>query len=687
MGIITAVGYSKVFSAEDGKLCRRFDAEKLLIEPWGKDSLRVRCTMNDRLELSENWALLPKEEKNAEIVIGEKEATIRNGRILARITAAGKLFFENEKGEVLLEEFLRNRLDLKADYCSALDIDAREFYPIPGGDYRLTVRFESDPEEKLYGMGQYQMPQLDLKGCELELAHRNSQASVPFVVSSKGYGFLWNNPGIGSVVFGKNVTRWQLMSTKQMDYWITAGDTPDEIETQYAAVSGTVPMMPDWAMGFWQCKLRYWNQEQLLSVAEEYHRRGIPVSVIVIDFFHWPHQGDWDFDRNYWPDPEGMVRKLNEMGIRLMVSVWPTVTKQSVNYPEMLEKGYLIRTDRGLRYAMDFMEMTVHFDATNPEARRFVWEKAKENYLKKGVSLFWLDEAEPEYGKYDFDLYRYAMGPNVQIGNLYPRFYAQGFYEGMKEEGIENPINLLRCAWAGSQRYGALVWSGDIHSSFKALRNQMAAGLNMGLAGIPWWTTDIGGFHGGDPDDPAFREILLRWFEYGTFCPVMRLHGDREPATDNPGQKYGWPESGGGMCSTGADNEVWSYGEEAYPILTDCIQLRERMKPYITRLMEEAHLYGRPVMRTLFYEFPKDSECWNIEDEYLFGDAVLVAPVYTAGERTRRLYLPAGAEWTDMRDGKKYSGGQWITADAPLSSIPVFAREGKDPGFRLRRES
>ena len=208
--------------------------------------------------------------------------------------------------------------------------------------------------------------------------------------------------------------------------------------------------------------------------------------------------------------------------------------------------------------------------------------KQKKNYYDKGIKTFWLDEAEPEYSVYDFENYRYYLGPNVQIGNIYPELYAKTFYDGMTAEGQENVINLLRCAWAGSQKYGALVWSGDIHSSFSSLRNQVAAGLNMGIAGIPWFTTDIGGFHGGNPDDPAFRELLIRWFEYGTFCPVMRLHGDREPHKPPMGSE------GGAACVSGADNEVWSFGDEAYEILCGYLVLREKMKPYITELMKAA---------------------------------------------------------------------------------------------------
>lgn len=678
---------------ENNRLIREFDAEQLWIEPWGANSLRIRVTRSSRRPLpQEEWALLPPAPQVASITIDNGTASLTNGKITAQLTAAGKIVFLNQRGDLLLEEFHRNRRQAMEEFdgtiagknvekqpeylrsfVSALDVDGREFNPILGGDYQLTARFESDPAEKLFGMGQYQQPHLDIKGCTLELAHRNSQASVPFLLSSLGYGFLWHNPAIGKVTFGKNVTEWYAHSTDILDYWITAGDTPAEIEEAYARATGTVPMMPDFAMGFWQCKLRYQTQAELLSVAREYKRRGLPISVIVADFFHWPNQGDWRFDLEYWPDPKAMIEELQTMGIELMVSIWPTVEESSENYREMVEKGYLIRADRGNRMMLGDASV---FDATHPDARNFVWSKARKNYYEDGIKLFWLDEAEPEYSHYHYDIYRYHLGPDLQIGNIYPALYARTFYAGMSAAGQENVINLLRCAWAGSQRYGALVWSGDIDTTFRSMRNQFAAGLNMGLAGIPWWTTDIGGFHGGNPADPAYREVLARWFAWGAFCPVFRLHGLREP------YKPPLSNHGGGKMLSGADNEVWSYGEEVYAICTKYMFLRERLKPYITGLMQAAHQHGTPVMRPLFYEFPADRHSWEVGDEYLFGPDLLVAPVMEAGLQQRPVYLPDGAQWTNAWTGEVLAGGQTVTAETPLDIIPLFVRAGANLPIR-----
>ena len=666
-----------MFRQEEQSLIWEMYGEMLCLEPWGKDSLRVR-SIKETVFTGENWALdtIPDSNSEGTVFIDEKTATITNGNITAVVRFDGLITFYNQRKELLLQDYIRNRNDFDR-YCSPIGLAAREWKPYLGGDYQLTVRFESDPEEKLYGMGQYQHGFLNQKFNRLLLEQRNSQVSIPFVLSNKGYGFFWNNPAIGWASFGKNVTEWYAASTKQMDYWITAKDTPAEIEEQYADVVGKVPMMPDYAMGFWQCKLRYQTQEELLNVAREYKRRGLPISVIVIDFFHWTDHGDWKFDPQYWPDPDGMIKELKSMGIELMVSVWPTVAKTSENFKEMNEKDLLVKNDIGITTHMEFMGNTVFFDATNPKAREFIWEKVKKNYYEKGVKLFWLDEAEPEYSGYDFPLYRYHIGPAIQNSNIYPRFFAKAFFDGMTAAGEKQVINLTRCAWAGSQKYGALVWSGDVDSSFRGLREQFTAGLNMGIAGIPWWTTDIGGFLRGNPEDPHFRECLVRWFEYGVFSPVFRLHGERIPHRKPIGTK------GGGAFFSGADNEVWSFGEENYEILKKYMFLREELKPYIKELMKEAHEKGTPVIRTLFYEFPQNSKAWEIEDEYLFGGDVLVAPVMYEGMREREVYLPEGVRWRNAHTKEVYDGGRTIPVDAPLEIIPVFLREGGNADFTI----
>lgn len=661
----------------------------LWIEPWGANSLRVRSGRHLPVMRNEDWALVARPASDAvELVWREddSQARLRNGKITAVVNKQGQIAFWRDDEKCLLQEFWRQRGEIGDDesahgqYVSALNLEGREIRPIPGGKYSLKVRFEANDDEKIYGMGQYQQPNLDLKGCMLELAQRNSQASVPFMLSSRGYGFLWNNPAVGRVTFAQNMTEWEAAVSEQIDYWITAGDTPAEISRAYGSVTGTPPMMPDYAMGFWQCKLRYRTQQELLEVAREYKRRALPISVIVIDFFHWPNQGDWCFDSRDWPDPEAMIAELKSLGIELMVSFWPTVECRTDSYREMRENGWLVQTERGLPINMDFLGNTTYFDATHPDARQYVWGKAKKNYYDKGVKLFWLDEAEPEYSVYDYDNYRYHAGPVLEVGNIYPRLYAQTFFDGMKAAGEDQVINLLRCAWAGSQRYGALVWSGDIHSSFRSMRNQFAAGLNMGLAGIPWWTTDIGGFHGGNIHDPRFHELLIRWFQWGVFSPVMRLHGNRDPQI-LPDQPY---RDGIAQCPTGAANEVWSFGEEVCEVLTSCLTLREQLRPYIKALMQEAHECNTPVMRPLFFDFPDQPQSWEVSDQYCFGPDVIVAPVMHEGMRERDVWLPQGENWRNLFTGERHAGGQTLRCATPLDSLPVFIREGGKYSALLR---
>ena len=665
---------------ENNKLIRIYEDEKLQIEAWGKNSLRVRITRLSDFT-GEDWALLPQEELTPEIRIMKKEeyragflgealgniiddtAEMRNGELKVIIRANGKLEFETADGKKLLSEYDDENIDVPG-------IRSRELRSRTG-DFYASCKFMAYPGEKLYGMGQYQNGIFDLKGSFLELAQRNTQITVPFVYSSRGYGFLWNNPAIGRASFGTAMTEWEAYNTKEMDFWVTAGNSPREVISQYMETTGPPPMMPEYGMGFWQCKLRYQNQEELLNVAREYHRRGIPLSAIVVDFFHWTLEGTWDFDEQYWPDPEAMVQELKEMGTELVISVWPTVSVHAPLYKEMKERGLLVRTEGGVNISMLMIDPTSFVDVMNPKAREFMWAQIKKNYVSRGIRAFWLDVAEPGYTRRDYECYRYYKGSSMEVGNLYPALYMKMMYEGLLKEGESEQVTLVRSAWAGSQRYGALVWSGDILSTFETFRKQVVCGLQMSMSGIPWWNTDIGGFRNGNINDPKFRELLIRWFQYAAFCPVMRLHGHRQP------EKPPVSTEGGGRCGSGAENEIWSFGKENYEIMKRYILLREKLRPYTRSIMEESHHAGTPLIRPLFYEFPEDETAWEISSEYLYGPDILVVPVTEYEKRSIRLYLPKGAEWVNAWNGESFHGGQWIECEAPLEQIPCFIRSGR----------
>ena len=642
-------------SLADSIITWKLLGETLRIEPWGKSSVRVRATKNATFkELPA--ALLPQPDSGATVEQTADGVALVNGLLRVELQRDGRLrFLRSDTGKVFLEEPTRE----------ILQPTGREYTSLGSELHQTRVRFLSHKGEKFFGLGQHRHGLLDQKGCVLDLAHRNCEVSIPFTLSSRGYGLLWHHPGTGRVELGESVTRWISDASAGLDYWVTTGENPAEILSRYADATGHAPMIPEWATGFWQCKLRYKTQEELLGVAREYRRRNLPLSVIVIDFFHWEMMGELGFDPVCWPDPAGMVRELDAMGVRVMISVWPSFNGNSPTFQEFERQGWIVTSERGTPALFPFIDtqpeglVYLHFyDSTHPEARKAFWEKAREAYLKIGIKIFWLDACEPEMVPTDYDNLRFHLGNGAEVAGLYPFLHEQGFHEGMLAAGEKEPFFLCRSAWAGSQRFGAAVWSGDIQSTFEVLAGQVRAGLNMAISGIPWWTTDIGGFLNGDPSTPYFRELIVRWFQYGVFCPLFRLHGVRLPAVD----------------MSGADNEVWSFGDEAYEIIRGLMALRERLRPYIMRQMEVAHRDGIPPMRPLFVDFPSDPMAWQVEDQFLFGPDILVAPVTAMGQRERAVYFPAGTDWVHAWSGRKFIGGGSVLVAAPLEEIPVFVR-------------
>lgn len=657
------------FTVYENCLVAKKEHETIQIEPWGENSLRVRATRNAKFT-GENWGLHPVENQKVQIEIKEGTADITNGDITAHMNDVGLLTFTC-KGRRLLHEFRRNYYGSETDECIAMKFEPRNYKGIAGDEWTISQRFEANENEKIYGMGQYQQPLLDLKGSFLEMSQRNSQISVPFYLSNLGYGFFWNHPGVGRATFGTNVTEFTADTAKELDYWITAGETPKEILENYTGVTARASEMDDSLLGLWQCKLRYRTQQEVLEVARKYHELHIPLDVIVIDFFHFLRQGDWDFDTKYWPDVKGMVKELESYGTKVMVSVWPTVDKKSSHFGEMNDLGYLLQTEHGSHQSYDWNGDCLEVDVFNPEARKYWWEICKKNYFDKGIELFWLDNIEPDLAVYDYENFRYYGGSHLECGNLYPYYCEKAFYEGLKEAGVKKPCLLSRSAWAGSQKYGTMLWSGDIQSNFNCLKTQVIQGMNIGIAGMPWWNTDIGGFMTDDYQDPDFIELLIRWFEYGVFTPIVRLHGTRGPLDIEPLSDLDW---GGGFLYTGHENEIWSYGKEAQKIFEKFLKIRQELKPYLKEIYEEASVKGLPLIRAMFLEFPEDEKTWDIKDQYMFGSRLLVAPVLELNARKRTVYLPEGI-WENFYTHETYTGNTVIEVAAPLNEIPVFKRK------------
>jgi alpha-D-xyloside xylohydrolase len=670
------------FRSLDSGVEWRAGAEFVRVEEWGPGSVRVRAGVGRLLAdlpgaLAEGRPApgiaacsvrLPAQLTGHDELDGTTgfhaaegtAAVLSTGDLRVEISAGGMIRFSRADGAELLAERRRH----------FAWPGARHFDPIGDGRYRITQLFEAYVGERLYGLGQQQHGLLDQKGAVIDLVQRNGDVSIPFLLSSRGYGLLWNSPAVGQVQLAATGTRWGSDDARQIDYWFTAASTPAAILASYADATGHSPAMPGWATGFWQSKLRYRSQQELLDVAREYHRRGLPLAVIVADFFHWTALGEWKFDEAEWPDPQQMVDELASMGTRLMVSVWPSVNPVSSNWAELRERGLLIGTEFGQEANTAWTDKTsvspvpvAFYDATHPEARQFIWDTVSRNYGQYGIDVFWLDACEPEIVPLQPANLRFWAGRGPEVANLYPREHARAFWEGRVGAGKADGLSFVRSAWAGSQRYGAVLWSGDIGTDFATLRRQIAAGLSTGISGIPWWCADIGGFHGGDPGDPAYREVMIRWFQFGALSPIFRMHGDRVPRTPL------------GAAMTGGPNEVWSYGTDAEAIMVAYLRLRERLRPYIQQQMATAADTGLPPMRALFLEFPDDEQAWTIADQYLFGPDLLVAPVLEPAAAKRTVYLPAGATWTDAWTGQTYPGGGEVTVPAPLERIPLLLRD------------
>ena len=658
---------------DDGLLEVRHRHEVIRIQAWGPNSVRVRAAQY-RIPAGSVGALADAPPSGAAspagITIDGTRAALTNGRLRVEVTfdtadsyPEPLITFRGPDGEELLAE-------------------SREHFWMPGarvfagnrsGAYEIHQQFAAYPGERLYGLGQRTHGRLNLKGLALDLVQRNGEVSIPFVLSDRGYGMLWNSPAVGRVEFAENATRWQAGQAREIDYWFTAAPTPREILARYADATGHAPELPAWASGFWQSKLRYRTQDELLEVAREYNRRGLPLSVIVADFFHWSAMGDYRFDPTEWPDPDAMVAELRELGVELMVSIWPTVSPLSENYGEFYQRGLLAGADQGVEFqqtiqdkGMDAPMPVAFYDPTNPATGEYVWSLVERNYLSRGIRVFWLDACEPELNPAQPGNLSLFAGPGAEVAGIYPRDNARLFAEGMANAGHEQTVLLCRSAWAGSQRYGAAVWSGDIPATWESLRLQMRAGLSIAISGIPWWTTDIGGFHGGDPRDPAYQELIVRWFQYGVFCPLFRLHGDRQPRVPT------------GFEMSGGPNEAWSYGEAAYQHIAAALRLRERLRPYVHEQMGVASRQGIPPMRPLFVDFPEDPDAWQIEDEFLFGPDLLIAPVLEPGASVRDVYLPAGRAWIDSGTRDRHEGGRAVRVLLSAGRIPVFVAEGSE---------
>jgi alpha-D-xyloside xylohydrolase len=511
-----------------------------------------------------------------------------------------------------------------------------------------------DTQEAFYGLGQHQAGMLNYRGESVDISQDNTNISVPLLLSSNGYGIFWNN---GSRTrFNNRFVHALYISSEvadSMDYYFLYGPDFDKIVASYRELTGPARLFGKWAYGYWQCRNRYDSQQELEGIARKYRELHIPLDNIVQDWFWWNIMGEPVFNKNY-PDPKGMVEALHKDHVHLMVSVWPYFRPGSPVYEDMDKRGFFIDKTKVSGFHPAGMAL---YDAFNPEARKYYWKLMDDRLFKIGVDAWWLDTTEPETEGLETNLlvtHHVAIGNGARYANEFPLLTTTGVYEGQRTASDQKRVFILsRSGYAGIQRNSTAVWSGDVDPNWETFRRQIPAGLNLSVSGIPYWTTDIGGFVSANPDDPQYRELYIRWFQFGTFCPIFRAHGTR----------------------TTNENEIWSYGPEAQKILTAYDQLRYRLMPYIYSIAWKTTADGYTMMRPLVMDFLSDTRAQNIADQFLFGPALLVNPVTEPGATSRQVYLPA-ATWYDFWTGASTPGPRAIDTAAPIDRLPLFVRSG-----------
>jgi alpha-D-xyloside xylohydrolase len=542
--------------------------------------------------------------------------------------------------------------------------------------YAVGATFASPDDEHYYGLGQNQEGYLDHRGHTVECWNNYTATGgptwcIPFAVTNKGYGLVWDNPSRTTIEPGFNEqTRWQSEVGNRVSFFVIAGQNTDEIYSGYRLLTGATPMLPKAAYGYIQCKQRYITQEEVLNVAKGYRDRKLPADVLVVDWFYYTKMGQMDMDPKNWPNPKAMNDQLHKMGFQTMISVWPRFVPDDRYYDLIKKNGWFEHLADGTpTNGLPYDRAGSDIDTTNPDAAHWYWDVIRDNILSKGFDSLWADETEPDLppnGSY------YKIGPGTRYYNIYPLFHTGALYDGFRRDTGHRALILSRDAYLGVQSKGTIVWSSDIYPTWDTLKRQIPTGLDAAASGLAYWSNDTGGWqylpaehHPAhtpllDPSDARenvggyddYPELYTRWFEYATFLPIMRTHGSRN------------------------ENEVWSYGKQAEPILEKYLKLRYELMPYIYSLGYSTYRSGAPYMRALFMDFPNDANAANITDEYMFGPAFLVAPVTDQGTTSRNVYLPAGSDWYNYWTNERLHGGQSVAVSAPIDQLPLFVRAG-----------
>jgi alpha-D-xyloside xylohydrolase len=644
------------------------DGGTLRIQFWSPEIVRVTWAASNEIPVLKSLSVVA---RPASVRLTRRENgqafTVATPRVKVKIDKqTGAVSFLNAADQVLLRETADGRKIAPATVAGASVTSAAQ-------------AFETAADEGLYGLGQHQRGAWNYASAgngSVRLAQANMEVGVPVITSSKGYMLLWDNPAMttisasasGDTNSSTKVLRWSSEAGKAIDYYFCYGDgTIDAAMKAYRHLTGEAPLMPEWELGFWQCKERYASQEELLGVAKRYRDMKVPVDGIIQDWQYWPPGnntwGSHQFDPARYPDPVGMFKTLHDEHYHVLISVWAKFDVGSANSKELNDKGGMFPTI--VRYVYPPGQGQWY----NPFAdigREIYWRQMKDQLFAKGVDGWWLDAPEPEIGAQQWRTYTSPLGPMYETFNAFPLMHSKGIYEGQRAATDQKRVVILtRSAYAGQQRNSAITWSGDISATWQVLKNQIPAGLNFSLSGIPYWNTDTGGFSANrqdrqagnmDPTNPVYQELFSRWFQFSAFCPMFRVHGG-----------YG----------TAPGKEIWRFDAKTQGIMRNYLDVRYRLMPYLYSVAWDVTSNGQTFMRPLVMDFPKDPQALGIGNQYLFGPAIMVTPVTAAGATTQSVYLPAGAApWFNFWTGETSPAGQRVEAAAGVETLPLFVKPG-----------
>jgi alpha-D-xyloside xylohydrolase len=590
----------------------------------------------------------------------------------------GKIAFSAPTGAPLLNEMEAGTAFVDFDDAGAKTHSVRQSFIL-------------DPDETIYGLGQQQQGRMVQRNLKLHMVQGNTDDYIPFFLSVKGYGVFWDNYSPTTFEDHPESTSFRSDVGDCVDYFFMAGDNADGVIARMRELTGRAPMFPLWTFGYWQSKERYKSQDELVAVVQRYRDLGVPLDGIIQDWQYWGNNYLWnamEFLNAKFYNPQKMVDEVHRLNAHMIISIWNSFGPQTKQYRELSRINALMDFQTWPQSGsekwppnMDYPSGVRVYDPFNPEARDIYWNHLNAGIFSLGMDGWWMDSSEPDHLNFkpsDFDNPTH-LGSFRKVRNAFPLMTVGGLSQHQRAVTSDKRVFILtRSAFAGQQRYGANTWSGDVVSSWNALRNQISAGLNFSLCGIPYWNSDIGGFflwnYPKKLEDADYRELYARWIQFGAFCPMMRSHG-----TDAPREIY----------------QFGRKGEPVYDAIEKFINLRYRLLPYVYSASWDVTAHHSTLMRALVMDFAADRRALDINDQYLFGKSLLVRPVtrpmysrkvvdgkdttlaedFGAVER-EQVYLPAGADWVDFWTGEKYSGGRTVEKETPIDILPLYVKAG-----------